>query len=297
MHYLFEYGDILNSPYEAFIFDTAIHSFPVRQHWHYYMEILFMLDGTALVSCGSKEYILQPGDMISLPPKELHAIYATSNERLRYYVLKFDLNRFHENTGLTPQLKSVVQQALADEHTSIHFSSSQIQKYPIEEYIRTCSYEYEQKGYGYYTAMHAALTCLLLSMVRIWRNHGFVPSRVAAEPAYHSIDTITEYIDAHSNQPLRVEDLALRCNMSYSFFAKKFRQLYGRSCKEYIEYIRVTKAEDLLLFTDCDLTYISQETGFSDCSHMIKTFRKYKNITPKQFRIQNTKTLHEKNRK
>ena len=64
------------------------------------------------------------------------------------------------------------------------------------------------------------------------------------------------------------------------------------SCKEYIEYIRVTKAEDLLLFSDYDLTYISQETGFSDCSHMIKTFRKYKNITPKQYRLQNTKALH-----
>ena len=62
--------------------------------------------------------------------------------------------------------------------------------------------------------------------------------------------------------------------------------------QEYIEYIRVTKAEDLLLFSDYDLTYISQETGFSDCSHMIKTFRKYKNITPKQYRLQNTKTLH-----
>ncbi len=292
MHYLFEYGDILNSPYEAFIFDTAIHSFPIRQHWHYYMEILFMLDGTALVSCGHKEYILHPGDMISLPPKELHAIYATSNERLRYYVVKFDLNRFHENSSLAPQLKSVVLQALTDEHTSIYFPAAQMRKYPIEGYIRSCSNEYEQKAYGYYTAMHASLTCLLLAMVRIWRSHGFVPSKIAAEPTCHSIDTITEYIDAHSNQPLRVEDLAVRCNMSYSFFAKKFKQLYGRSCKEYIEYIRVTKAEDLLLFTDYDLAYISQETGFSDCSHMIKTFRKYKNITPKQFRMQNTKSLH-----
>ena len=25
MHNLFEYGDILNSPYEAFVFDTVIH--------------------------------------------------------------------------------------------------------------------------------------------------------------------------------------------------------------------------------------------------------------------------------
>lgn len=294
MHSLFEYGDILNSPYEAFLFDTAIHSFPVRQHWHYYMEILFMLEGTALVRCGDEEYTLNPGDMISLPPKELHAIYSdvTSAERLRYYVVKFDLNRFHENTGLT-QLKSVIQQGLTDKNASVYFTAAQTQKYSMEQCIATCCHEYGQKGYGYYTAIHAALTCVLLAMVRIWRSSGFLPSRTAPQPAYNSIDTITEYIDTHSNQPLRVDDLALRCNMSYSFFAKKFRQLYGRSCKEYIEYIRVTKVEDLLLFTDCDLTYISQETGFSDCSHMIKTFRKYKNITPKQFRIQNTKALHE----
>ncbi len=292
MHYLFEYGDILNSPYEAFIFDSAVHTFPVRQHWHHYMEILYTLDDTVLVNCSGKEYTLKPGDMISLPPKELHSIYAAPGERPRYYVIKFDLNRFHEDAGLAPQLKSVVQQAFADERASIHFTATQLQKYPIEGYIRACTNECTQRGYGYLTAMHAAITCLLLAMVRIWRLGGFIPSKTASEPPYHSIETITEYIDAHSNQALRVDELAVRCNMSYSFFAKKFKQLYGRSCKEYIEYIRVTKIEDLLLFSDYDLAYISQQTGFSDCSHMIKTFRKYKNITPKQYRLQNTQKLH-----
>lgn len=292
MHYLFEYGDILNSPYEAFIFDTAIHPFPVRQHWHYYMELLYMLEGTSLVTCGDKEYILQPGEMIILPPKELHSIYATSNERLRYYVLKYDLSRFHENMGVTPPIKAAIMQVKTDPNTFIHFSAAQLHDYQVENYLKTCVNEYNEKNYGYYTAMHSAITCIMLSVIRIWRNHGFVPTNTAPHPDDNSIDNITEYIDAHSNQPLRVEDLAAHCNMSYSFFAKKFRQLYGRSCKEYIEYIRVTKAEDMLLFTDYDLTYISQETGFSDCSHMIKTFRKYKNITPKQFRLQNTKPLH-----
>ena len=45
MHYLFEHGDLLNSPYEAFLFDTAIHNFPVRQHWHYYMEMIYVTEG------------------------------------------------------------------------------------------------------------------------------------------------------------------------------------------------------------------------------------------------------------
>jgi len=75
--------------------------------------------------------------------------------------------------------------------------------------------------------------------------------------------------------------------MSYSYFAKSFHNLYGRSCKEYIEFIRISKAEELLLFTDCDLSYISQETGFADSSHLIKTFRRLKGMTPRQYKLHN----------
>ena len=292
MHNLFEYGDILNSPYEAFVFDTVIHDFPVHQHWHHYMEVLYMLEGSTEVTCDREVYHLNPGDMIALLPKKLHSIGGSTPERKRYFVLKFDLNRFHDTSGIMPQLKSSILQAATDPKAFIHFPIDSMVGYPIESYLYSCCHEFEYKNYGYNLAMHASLTCLLLAMVRISKDNGYTPPMMATQPEDDSIETITEYIDAHSNQPLKVEDLASLCNMSYSFFAKKFRQLYGRSCKEYIEYIRVTKAEDLLLFSDYDLTYISQETGFSDCSHMIKTFRKYKNITPKQYRLQNTKALH-----
>ena len=292
MHNLFEPGDLLNSPYEAFIFDTSKHLFPIRQHWHHYMEILLVTKGSIIVQCDHKEHTLNKGDMISISPKSMHSIYSKTNEQAVYYVLKFDLNRFRENAGYITQIRSAVLQAQNSPFTFNFFPASTINKYHISEYITGCVREYSQKDYGYYLVIHSYLTNLLICMLRIWRENGFVPTHEATALSDNSVETITEYIDAHSNQPLKVEKLASRCNMSYSFFAKKFKQLYGRSCKEYIEYIRVTKAEDMLLFTDYDLSYISQTTGFADCSHMIKTFKKYKNITPKQFRLQNTKTLH-----
>jgi len=291
MHNLFEPGDMLNAPYEAFLFDTKKAGFPVRPHWHYYMELLYMVEGTALVESDEKQYILHPGDMAVLPPKSIHAIYNEPDKKefLKYYVIKFDLNRFHENIGYVPQLKSAVLQAMNNDAVSFYFSSEELSRYAITEFINGCAVEIHTRFYGYYMMMHSYLNCILVSMLRIWRERGFTPSYEVTTLSDNSIETITEYIDAHSDQPLKVEQLATRCNMSYSFFAKKFKQLYGRSCKEYIEYIRVIKTEDMLLFTDYDLTYISQATGFADCSHMIKTFRKYKNITPKQFRLQNTK--------
>ena len=80
---------------------------------------------------------------------------------------------------------------------------------------------------------------------------------------------ILEYIDTHSGEQLEVCKLAQMCNMSYSNFARLFRDNYGRSCKEYIQYIRLNKAQDLLINSDLDLDYIAQETGFFDSSHFI----------------------------
>ena len=100
-----------------------------------------------------------------------------------------------------------------------------------------------------------------------------------------------EYIDMHSAEPLEIQELAEMCHMSYSNFARLFRKKYGRSCKEYIHYIRLNKAQDLLLNSDYDLNYIAMETGFFDCSHFIRTYKKWKGITPKQERMRKGQSL------
>lgn len=102
---------------------------------------------------------------------------------------------------------------------------------------------------------------------------------------------ILEYIDAHSAEPLEVRQLAEMCHMSYSNFARLFRENYGRSCKEYIKYIRLNKAQDLLLNSDYDLDYIAQKTGFFDCSHFIRTYKKWRGITPKQEHMRNMEVV------
>ena len=56
------------------------------------------------------------------------------------------------------------------------------------------------------------------------------------------------------------------------------------SCKTYINKIRIMKIENLLACTNHDLNYISQETGYADCSHMIRAFKKVHNMTPNEFR-------------
>ena len=63
MNSLFEYSDRLNAPYECFLFDTTLYTFPIRPHWHYFMEIIYMMEGTGMMNWDHDTYVLEPGDM------------------------------------------------------------------------------------------------------------------------------------------------------------------------------------------------------------------------------------------
>ena len=119
-------------------------------------------------------------------------------------------------------------------------------------------------------AAQSGIHILLIEIARSVEESGILQQEKHTDISlsfYH----ILEYIDTHSAEPLEVQQLAEMCHMSYSNFARLFRENYGRSCKEYIKYIRLNKAQDLLLNSDYDLDYIAQETGFFDCSHFIRT--------------------------
>lgn len=290
MQYLFEYSDTLDSPYEAFLYDTTKMPFPIRAHWHYFMEIIYMREGKGLVECDGKSYAVAPGDLILFHPESVHAIYTATNYPLQYEVLKFDVNKLYTENSYAPKLRVILESASKNSDASIFFAEKELRGLSIESIFEECRTELNTRGYGYDIIVHNKICYLLVNLIRIWRNKGF-DTDVAAVHVQEtdSIHAITAYIDAHAGESIKVEDLANMCNMSYSYFAKNFKQYYGRSCKEYIEFIRICKAEDMLLFTDFDLSYISQETGFSDSSHLIKTFRKWKGMTPKQFKGKNSK--------
>lgn len=288
MHYLYEKSDMLNTPVECFAFDAANECFPVKPHWHYFMEIIYMLDGSAEMMSGGKRYILEEGDMILFHPKAVHSIYALDGQLPRYAVLKFDINTLNITPNYAPKFRSIFFSAEKN-GMNIFFKADSNTVPEAAKIFESCVNEMRTQRYGFDLAVKAELYRLLIGIIRVWNNDGFsVDSEAFSEDSRSDIYNITEYIDENMNNEIKVSDIAEKCGMSYSYFAKRFSAVYGRTCKEYIEALRVSKVEEFLIFTDFDLNYISQETGFSDCSHMIKCFRRFNGITPKQFRVSHT---------
>lgn len=286
MHFLFEESDVLRTPVECFYFDANCESFPVKPHWHYFAEMIYIIEGCADMYCGERRYIVSEGEMIFFHPRTVHSIHSANGKKLFYAVMKFDINRLNMTSDYAPKLRSIFHSAQKRE-MEIMFTDNLCKEIMAEEIFTDCIREAQGRDYGSDIIVKSRIYSLLIRILRIWQRAGFtIDNEIYADDNSPDINNITEYIDDHISEGVTVEEIARECRMSYSYFAKKFLQVYGKTCKEYIEEIRLYKVEELLLYTDFDLTYISNETGYSDCSHMIKSFKKYKGVTPKRFRTE-----------
>lgn len=291
----FQDTDRLNAPLEVFIHKETKTQGAVGPHWHYYLEMLYVLRGTLEAQCDDAFYTLRPGDLILFYPQSVHAMHRSpkaedQEEEILYFVLMIDLNFLNITNEYRTRFSKLFCIAYRQNPDYIHFRREELQELPVLQLLTHSLEEKQDHAYGYDVLICSDIASLLTYLMRCLRKKGMDTDSIFTAPDEYdaSIYWISKYIEQHCGEPLRVHELAEMCGMSYSYFAKLFRNTYNQSCKEYIEFTRINKATDLLLFTNQDLTYISQETGFADCSHLIRTFKKWKGMTPKQWR-KNTK--------
>lgn len=277
---LFEYIDVLNKPYDIFYTDST--DSPL--HWHYYSEIIYMTKGSVTITCNNKKAILREGDLCYIYPLQLHAFTEAQDAEVQYAVLKFDIHTINIPQAYITKIYDIFIRRTNETDFCIIIHSESLNRLNIESLIRHTVKEYTDKNDFYSLQVQADIYTLLIELARKTEKRNADEREKRTETDF-SFYHILEYIDTHSGEPLEIQKLAEMCHMSYSHFAKLFRENYGRSCKEYITYIRLNKAQDLLFHTSYDLNYIAQETGFFDCSHFIRTYKKWRGITPKQERM------------
>ena len=285
MNNMYEYSDILNTPYETFNIDTEKSEFRVRPHFHPYVEMVYMLEGNLYAAADANEYYLSAGDMLLLFRDSVHSFEEKTLNGARFTGIKFDAARLSVNTSFTPRIQTMLAVARGQDARTF-FDAEEGREHGFEGLFLDFDKELKNRELGYDIAVHAKLCILMTRLIRIWQSQGIdftnVSDYVTREEL--SLQHIIEYIDMHIDENPRVEELAKRCSMSYSHFARCFKEMYGRSCKDYLEILRVERAEELLKFTDLSLNDIGQELGYSDQSHFTRAFKKHKGVTPGSIR-------------
>jgi AraC family transcriptional regulator len=81
-----------------------------------------------------------------------------------------------------------------------------------------------------------------------------------------------------------VADLAARAKVHPVYLARRFRAAFGLSIREYRQIVQVRRATQLILGTRRPLSEIAHTCGFSDHSHMCRSFRVVARVNPSALR-------------
>lgn len=95
------------------------------------------------------------------------------------------------------------------------------------------------------------------------------------------------YMERHFSEPITREDVAKIASLSPSYFSTLLHQESGATFRELLNRIRIDRAAELLTQTDRPLVQIALDCGFQDQSYFTKIFKRFRKLSPLQYRKRN----------
>jgi AraC-like DNA-binding protein len=102
---------------------------------------------------------------------------------------------------------------------------------------------------------------------------------------YGGLSDVAAFINEHYAEPITVKRLADIAHCSTSQFARGFKRLFKMTPIDYIQLTRVNAARELLEHSTRLVSDIAQAVGFYDQSHFSRIFKRFRGLTPHQYRL------------
>ncbi len=263
----------------------------VDAHWHYDIEMLYALSGEARLFLNGRFYSFAAGDMVLISAREVHAVWGS--EDTEYICIKFDPEILYTSSRSIFESRYVLPFTMSKVELQKIFSEHEIKHTPLPALIHSALQEFTDKTYGFELAVRTHICQIFLWVLRNWQGKGLEidTSYALNDSDRERLQVVFDQIDQKYMQNLTAKEMARICNMSYSYFSRFFKSAIGKSFTAYLNHVRLTEAEKLLVTTSKTITEISMETGFSSTSYFISQFRRHKNVSPRQFRQKLTERL------
>lgn len=143
--------------------------------------------------------------------------------------------------------------------------------------------EYANSTEYFYLAQRINASRLLLSLVRgiltpyAEREEGAEISRRSVEQIY----TVIDYVNSNFASDITPIECAKILHISYGYFAKLFKTVMGKTFKQYLSDVRMSRAHALLISSEYSVTETALLCGYDNVSYFVAEYKKTFGTTPK----------------
>ncbi|MCD8118088.1 MAG: AraC family transcriptional regulator [Lachnospiraceae bacterium] len=146
----------------------------------------------------------------------------------------------------------------------------------LDDIMRTASSDIYTRDMHIFDRLSSLMTKIM--------DESWHPESKAAAGLKRNILDVKDYIDTHFQEKLTLEGLAEMFYIHKSYLARCFREQMGVTVTTYINSVRVTKAKELLRFSEETVEAIGMECGIADRNYFARMFKKIEGVSPGEYR-------------
>ncbi len=223
-----------------------------------YDTFLYILEGTSIFAFEDDSYTLNPGDIFFIPKNSKYSrklINGTAG--FIYLDFFFDLP---DGVVLSPMLISDFND-LADLFFKLY---------------RTWS----ARGLGYYSAS-LSIIYKIYSKIIFHSDHPYLSQkkRMLLE------DVQKAFSDKCTDSSFSVKEFIKKSGISETHFRRIFKTAYNMSPNQYLIFLRINRAKELLETGNQSIEEISEQVGFASASYFSRLFKERTGFSPYEFRV------------
>ncbi|WP_337044020.1 AraC family transcriptional regulator [Emticicia sp. 17c] len=266
----------LYEPFEVEYLETC--ECPVMAHKHNFFELVYIIDGTGTQCINKNNWPYGPEKLFLLMPQDCHSFKIEKSTR--FFFIRFnDVYIKEQSKEWINKLEFIFQN-----HNRLPgcILKNKADKPLVKSLIEALIREYVNQ-YPYQRELTQQIVNTLLTIVA--RNITFTTPEITKNTESKDLSMLS-YIHKNIYTPelLRAEEMAAHFNISPTYVSEYFKKLTGESMQQYIMNYKLKLVETRLQYSDMRMNEIAFELNFTDESHLTRTFKKYKGMSPSEFR-------------
>ena len=270
----------LDFPAAYYFVNSKKSTYTMSLHWHKEWELILVLAGKMDFIINGEEYTVKEGEVILIRGGTLHS--ATS-EACVYQCLNFGL---HELVLNVLSVREAFRLFYRNVYLPrMHYTENEKEICDIARNIFSAFSSYHSENFIKMSTLGNINFLFAHILEKRYYSEGSENTSSASEKI-NLLKPVLEYIETHFSEEIKLNRLAEIIGMNENYFCRFFRSLTQLTPMNYVSHYRIEQASNLLLATNLSVTEIAFRCGFNDTGYFIKSFKKIKGCTPKQFQLQ-----------
>ncbi len=257
----------------------------VKPHIHSAIEILYFMVGDSRVVINGDEYLVSPGDMVLFRSNSIHEVYSMSDTPCTHLVLQISPAQVIAFSSEEHGSSYLLRLSLSCHDDKCFWSKEECDRLGFTELFATLIEEEKNPKNCSDIRIKIAGASVLLKIL-----DEIMPKDDSADDSDEAVSgciyNAIVYLNRYYNQNITADICAKKVFMSYGHFSRSFKRVTGANFKDYLNTIRVNRAEKALIGTDDSIAEICRKCGFNTVSYFIAMFRRIKGVTPAVYREQ-----------